>query len=256
MKHRIYCSILFLTVTIGASAQSEGGLLLGVAAEKKVSQKLSVDLEAGFRTRNDFKTADRWSVAVGAEYKLTRWLKADAGYALLNNNFREKLTDYVTDKGNARVKWRPSYWALRHRLHASLAADYKLWGNLRLSLREQWQYTYRPEKSVTRWKLNPTASTMKLDDDYVRGGKAKHKLRSRLQVQWDKKRALIKPYGSAELYNCWNVEKVRYTLGTDIRLSKQHSLDVYYRYQDMINVDDDDYDPDMHYIGIGYKMKF
>ena len=64
------------------------------------------------------------------------------------------------------------------------------------------------------------------------------------------------PYANVELYNSWAVEKVRYTIGTDINLSKQHTLGVYYRFQDMKNVAADDYDPDMHYIGVGYKFKF
>ena len=59
-----------------------------------------------------------------------------------------------------------------------------------------------------------------------------------------------------ELYNAWAVEKVRYTLGTNINLAKQHSFNVYYRFQDMHNVAADVYDPDMHYIGVGYKFKF
>ena len=59
-----------------------------------------------------------------------------------------------------------------------------------------------------------------------------------------------------ELYNSWGIEKIRYNIGTDLRLSKQHNLSIYYRYQDMKHADADDYDPDMHYIGVGYKFKF
>jgi hypothetical protein len=48
---------------------------------------------------------------------------------------------------------------------------------------------------------------------------------------------------------------VRYTVGTDIRLAKQHSLQVYYRFKNTHNVDENDYDPDMHYLGLEYKFK-
>ena len=81
-------------------------------------------------------------------------------------------------------------------------------------------------------------------------------MRSRLQLEYDKKHALLTPYASIELYNSWAVEKIRYTVGTDLNLSKQHVLNVFYRYQNMKNVDDGDYDPNMHYIGVGYKFKF
>jgi len=49
---------------------------------------------------------------------------------------------------------------------------------------------------------------------------------------------------------------VRYTVGTDIRLGKQHTLTAFYRFQDVRNVSADDYAPDMHYLGLGYKLKF
>ena len=247
--------IVAVALMLGARpvcAQSEGGLLLSAGAEKKVNKQLSVGVEADYRTRNDFKTADRWSIALGGDSKLTKGLKADVGYTLLNSNFREKLTYSSTTKG----RWRPSYWGVRHRVHASLTANRKLWSDLRVSVRERWQYTYRPSKDVERWKLDPSVRTMELDDDYVRSGKGKNQLRSRLELSWDKKRALLTPYANAEFYHSWAIEKVRYTVGTDIRLSKQHELSVYYRFQDMHNVDEDDYDPDMHYLGLGYQFKF
>jgi hypothetical protein len=240
-----------LLFSASAIAQSEGGLLLSAGVDRKIDRKLSVGLDGDFRTRNDFKTVDRWSIGLGASYKFTKWLKADAGYTLLNNNFREKVDD-----SESRIKWRPSYWGLRHRLNASLTVDQKVWGDLRLSLRERWQYTYRAEKSVERWFLYPATQSSSLDNDYVRPGKGKNQLRSRLQVEWDKKRALFTPFANIELYNSWSIEKIRYTVGTDIRLDRQNSLSVFYRFQDMHNVDEEDYDPDMHYLGLGYKFKF
>ena len=239
-----------------AAAQSEAGLIVGAEAEKKVNKELSIGVEADMRTRNDFKTMDRWSVGIGATYKVSKWLKANAGYTLLNNNFREKTENYTSSGGNAKIKWRPSYWDLRHRLYASATGSHKFSNGIKLSLRERWQYTYRPEDTPTRYKLKISDKTMTLDDDYVRSGKGKNQLRSRLQVEYDKKGNRLTPYANAELYNSWAVEKVRYTIGTDIRLNKKHSLGVYYRFQNMRSVDEDEYDPDMHYIGLGYQFKF
>lgn len=229
-------------------AQSEAGLLMEVGAEKKVSKKFSLGLEADLRTRNNLKTMDRWSIGIGAEYKPVKYLKLDAGYSLLNNNFRENISYNSNGSYN---NWIPSYWGIRHRLHASVTGTYKFANNLRVSLRERWQYTYRPEKTVTRWDFDNSWW-----EDKVRKGKGKNQLRSRLQLEYDKKRALLTPYASVELYNSWAVEKIRYTIGTDLNLSKQHVFNVFYRYQNMKNVDDGDYDPDMHYIGVGYKFKF
>ena len=83
-----------------------------------------------------------------------------------------------------------------------------------------------------------------------------NQLRSRFEISYDRKRALLTPFTSIELYNSWSIEKIRYNIGTDLRLSKQHNLSIYYRYQDMRQVDDEDYEPDMHYLGVSYKFKF
>jgi hypothetical protein len=248
ISERIVLSTLLAALSLTVSAQSEGGLVAGAEVEKKVAKEMSVGVEAELRTRNNFRTMDRWSVGLGVSYKFSKWLKGEAGYLLLNTNFRE---DISLKSSGAYNNWRPSYWGLRHRLHASLTGSYKMPNNLRFSLRERWQYTYRPEKTVTRWDFDNAYW-----EDKVRSSKGKNQLRSRLQVEYDKKKALLTPYASVELYNAWSIEKIRYTVGTDFNVSKGHTLNVFYRYQNVQNTDDADYDPDMHYIGVGYKFKF
>ena len=245
---KIIATVLLAAMCLPLSAQSEAGLLVSAEAEKQVNKKLSFGIEAEMRTRNNLKTMDRWKLGIGAEYKLTSWLKANAGYNLLNQNYRE---DYNYKSSGALNKWRPSYWGIKHRVYASLTGSYKFSNNIKLSLRERWQYTYRPEKTVQRWDYDDEEW-----EDKVRSATGKNQLRSRFEIAYDKKHALLTPYASMELYNSWGIEKIRYTVGTDIRLNKQHSLGVFYRFQDMKNVDADDYDPDMHYIGLGYKFTF
>ncbi len=248
MFKRLAGAVLMLGMALPGLAQSESGLLTELEAEKKLNKQWSVGLEGDMRTRNNFKTMDRWSIGLGTSYKLTKWLKADAGYKLLDQNFREKISYKTSGDYN---NWRPSYWGIKHRVYAGLTASHKFANNLKLSVRERWQYTYRPEKTVTRWDFDNEQW-----EDKVRSGKGKNQLRSRFEVSYDKKRALLTPYASIELYNSWGIEKIRYTVGTDIRLSKQHNLGIFYRYQNMKNVDEDEYDPNMHYVGLGYKFKF
>ena len=245
---KITATVLLAAMCLPLSAQSEAGLLVSAEAEKQVNKKLSFGIEAEMRTRNNLKTMDRWKFGIGAEYKLTSWLKANAGYNLLNQNYRE---DYNYKSSGALNKWRPSYWGIKHRVYASLTGSYKFSNNIKLSLRERWQYTYRPEKTVQRWDYDDEEW-----EDKVRSATGKNQLRSRFEIAYDKKHALLTPYASMELYNSWGIEKIRYTVGTDIRLNKQHSLGVFYRYQNMKNVVADEYDPDMHYIGLGYKFTF
>ena len=248
ISDRIIATALLAVMSLTATAQTEGGLIACAEVEKKVNKQLSVGVEAELRTRNNFKTMDRWSLGLDASYKFNKWLKADAGYTLLNTNFHEDIS--YKSSGNYN-NWRPSYWGIRHRVHASLTGTYKFQNNLRLSLRERWQYTYRPEKTVTRWDFDNSCW-----EDKVRSGKGKNQLRSRLQLEYDKKKALLTPYASVELYNAWAIEKIRYTVGTDINVAKNHAFNVFYRYQNMKNVEEDEYDPNMHYIGVGYKFKF
>ena len=240
--------MLLMAMGMPALAQSEGGMIATIEVEKKVNKQLSAGLETEMRTRNDFKTMDRWSLGLYAEYKLNKWLKADAGYNLMNSHFRESISYKSSGSYN---NWRPSYWGLKHRVYASLTGSYKFANNLKISLRERWQYTYRPEKTTERWDFDNAWC-----EDKVRSCKGRNQLRSRFEVSYDRKRALFTPYANIELYNSWAIEKIRYTVGTDIRLTKQHSLSAFYRFQNMKNVDADDYDPDMHYIGVGYKFKF
>ena len=247
-SNRIVVTALLAVMSLTATAQTEGGLIAGAEVEKKVNKQLSVGVEAELRTRNDFKTMERWSLGLAASYKFNKWLKADAGYTLLNTNFRE---DISYKSSGAYNNWRPSYWGVRHRVYTSLTGTYKFKNDLRFSLRERWQYTYRPEKTVTRWDFDNSWW-----EDKVRSGKGKNQLRSRLQLEYDKKKALLTPFASVELYNSWAIEKIRYTVGTDINLSKSHTFNVFYRFQDMKNVDNGEYEPDMHYIGVGYKFKF
>ena len=247
IKNSLLTVIAALALATPAAAQSEGGMLIEADAEKKITKDLSIGIGGDFRTREDFTTVDRLSLGVKADYKLTSWLKADAGYKLLNTNFREKY-DYKTS--GAYNHWRPAYWGTKHRFYASLTADYKPLKHIRLSLRERWQYTYRPETTVDRWDYDEEQW-----EDKVRSALGKNQLRSRFQIEYLPEKSLFAPYGSAELYNAWSVEKQRYTVGTGIRLSKHQSLNVFYRYEKH-NGTDDDSDPDMHYIGVGYKYKF
>ena len=248
ISDRIISAAFMAFMSLTATAQSEGGLVASLEAEKKLGKKLSVEAEAELRTRNNFKTMDRWSIGLGASYKFNKWMKADAGYALLNTNFHEDIS--LKSNGNYN-NWRPSYWGIRHRAYASVTGTYKFRNNLRISLRERWQYTYRPEKTVARWDFDNSWWENK-----ARAGKGKNQLRSRLQIEYDKKKALLTPYASVEFYNSMAIEKIRYTAGTDINVKKNHTFNIFYRYQNMKNVEDDEYEPDMHYLGVGYKVKF
>lgn len=236
---------LLLLPTV-AGAQSDFGIWYGAGVEKKISKKWSVDVEGEFRTHNNTRTADRWNVGASVEYKIVKNLKASAGYDFLYDNTPEKITYHADASLN---NWRPSYWGIRHRFHADITGSLDV-GRVKLSLRERWQYTYRPSKTTSRYDFDN-----KWWEDKEVGPKGKNVLRSRLQAEWDIPKCKVEPYANAELFNSWKLTKSRYTIGADWKITKHHVAGLYYRYQD-VRDNDDDNEPDSHIIGVNYKFKF
>ena len=225
-----------------AQAQSDDfGLDFSLEAQKKLSQKWSLSLEGELRTRDNAKTNDRWSAGLGVDYKVAKWLKASAGYTLLYDN-NERL--------NSSGKKYANYWGTRHRFNFSLTASQRV-GDFKLSLRERWQYTYRPEKTVQRYYVSDGSEA----DEHTYGGRGKNVLRSRLQVAYDKKNLALTPYANVEFFNAWSLQKTRLNVGVDWDITKQHTVGAFYRYQ-TVRSDDDDLESDRHMIGVSYKFKF
>lgn len=257
---KVILFFLFTLLPLGAMAQGDDfGLDFSLEAQKKLSKQWSMSLEGEYRTRDNTKTSDRWSFGLGVDYKVTKWLKASAGYNLLYDYNDSKITYFGeydnaviegdADAGDKKYNY-PSYWTPRHRFNVSLTFDKKLFGDFRFSLRERWQYTYRPEQTIQRYSYLDEK-----DIDKIYNGKGKNVLRSRLQIEYDKKGLNITPYASVEFFNAWSLQKTRFTAGVDWKLSKQHSVGAFYRYQNVRN-DDDDNEPNTHLIGVGYKFKF
>lgn len=212
-------------------------------SEEKIFSGFDASLEGEFRTRDGLQTVERWSGSAGVSYKMFRWLKASAGYTFIHYYHPME----VTKKGN----YIPEYWQPKHRVNLSLTGKVD-WRRFTFSLRERWQYTYRPSQSVP--KFDGDDGSVK-NDEYI-SGKGKNVLRSRLQVEYNIRKCAFTPYTSCELSYSLNeigaFEKLRWTLGTEWKLSKKHALDFYYLYQ---NKADDD-EANGHVIGAGYSFKF
>ncbi len=233
----LLAALLLTTVEVKAEGD-DFGLWAEVNVEKKISRNLSVDGGVELRTRDHVKTVDRWSGSIGASYKLTDWLKASAGYTLLYDN-NEKWNDKQTKVAN--------FWGTRHRFNVSLTGSVDF-GNLSVSLRERWQYTYRPEKTVERTKVSKGTV-----EDKTYNGKGKNVWRNRLQLKY-KVSKVWRPYVNGETFVSNGMDKYRLSAGTEIRLSKQHSFDVKYLFQKSCG--DDDEEGNRHIIGLGYTFKF
>ena len=230
--------VLLASVEVKAEGD-DFGIWTEVDVEKKVTRNLSLVGGVEMRTRDNVKTVDRWSGSIGASYKLTDWLKASADYTFLYDN-NEKWNDKQTKVAN--------FWGTRHRFNVSLTGSVDF-GNLSVSLRERWQYTYRPEKTVERTKV----SSGKVEDKTY-NGKGKNVWRNRLQLKY-KVTSTWRPYVNGETYVAGSgLEKYRLAAGTEIRLSKKHSCDVKYLFQKSCSDDDDE--GNRHILGVGYTFKF
>lgn len=238
--------LLAAVMAVPAAAQddAETGLWSSIEVQKKLSKKVTLSGEAEFRMGDDMKNADRWTLSGALAYKPAKWVKFDAGYKFMRvHNLSETK---LKDNGIDIAKWTASYWDSRHRLFASVTGNVDI-GRFNLSLRERWQYTYRHSASTERYDYD--------DDEWewkLKGSKAKHVLRSRLQVEYDIPKCKIDPYLSAEMYNAkGGTEKFRYTAGADWRIDKRNQLSLFYRY-----IDQKSDSPNQHVIGIGYRHKF
>ena len=239
-----------------AWAQSDDyGIWTGANVEKKINNRLTLDGGLELRTRdNGFGELDRWSIEVGADYKLTDWLKTSIGYSLLDDH---------NHKVNSSGKKYSDYWGLRHRINVSLTVSQQF-GRLGISLRERWQYTYRPEKTVDRyWNYTDDEDDIYYGEPVIKKGNTQqHVYRGKTQSKWRNRFQLKyklnkqwRPYISAEsTVGGSGLDKMRYAVGTEWRITKKHVLDMQYMYQRSHK--DDESEGNRHVLSIGYTYKF
>ena len=228
-----YLAALFFTfhfsLLTSFAQKDDFGLDFSLEAQKKIDKKWTVSLEGELRTRDNAHTNDRWSLGIGADYKVTKWLKASVGYNYLYDN-NERISYYeegdgAVEDGDVEIGDRKKcgkYWASRHRFNVSLTLSKKLIGDFKFSLRERWQYTYRPEYTVDeRWSYLKNAYDGK---PHTYRGKGKNVLRSRLMMEYDKNKMPVTPYVSVELFNAKSLEKIRYQAGAEWAITKHHAV--------------------------------
>ena len=229
------------------SAQTDHGLWTEINIEREVNKRLDIGGGLEIRRRDYLKEADRLSLELNASYKLNKWLRLNGGITLMEDN-RYKVSGNLSKYS--------LYWSPRVRVTAGLTAS-QSFGKFTLSLRERWQYTYRPEMEVNRyWNYTDEDDDIyegDLADRHTFGSKGKHAWRNRLQAKY-KLSKMWRPYVNVETNVSHGLEKVRYAAGTEIRVTKHHVFDVKYLFQHSSN--DDDNEGDRHIIGLGYSYKF
>lgn len=236
---------IMLLPAFAMAQHDDVGLWLDAGVSKKIGKKWSVGAGAEYRLRNDLKTSDRVSLDLETGFKPVKHLELGVGYSLLIDNNKETYSFHTDGTAN---EWTPSYWGTRHRFYLQAKGDVDF-GRVNVSLRERWQYTYRHQVDE---------KTYDADDNGWEAvkGKGKNLLRSRLKVEYNIQGCKVDPFASAELFHGeGGLQKTRYQIGVDWKLSKIHAVSLYYGYQNL-NKDDDDNEPNMHLLGVSYKYKF
>ena len=254
----ILASVVLLSLAIPAKAEWEPGgeefsgksgndfgLWMTAGIEKKINKKWSVGTEFEYRLKDNIDDRGwgepaRWTLGIGAEYKVLKWLKLDGGYKFMR--------DHSCATWNAE-KFRESreYWGTKHRFYFSATASYK-YRNVKFSLRERWQYTYR-------LKVDDVTYDWEDDEFLPKKSKGKNVRRSRVMISYDKKKAWYEPFVSVEMYHGKGIEKMRYTAGCKFKAGNHSAIEVYYRFQDIMK-DDNFNDRDSHILGVGYNFEF
>lgn len=269
-------------------AQSDFGIWTSIEGATKLTKKLELSIEGEYRTQDMSAMTERISGAVHLSYKNKRvpFLKADVGYSFMYMNYMgetnikyETASEESSDEGAngslvpKHMNVDAAYWTARHRATASLTGSFK-WNRFKFSLRERYQFTYRMPSQCDRirWYYNPFHEMIPeipeyyleedpQSDDYSymvdeKKAKSDHKLRSRLSVSYNIRRCPLEPYVEVELYNQLDnalaIDKVRYTIGTEYKINKDHKVKLYYRYQDYGDIDE----VSGHVLGLGYAFDF
>ena len=259
-----------------AFAQSDDfGMDFSLDVEKKIRQGMSFSVEGEARTQDNTRKIERWTVGGVFDMRLfqnpskTINVKASLGWKYMWRYFLPEVNtkySYSLDgDGNAVPVYdgyndKEGYWRGSHRLSASLSASYKPSKRWEFSLKETFQYTYsrKANTMVAKYRLtdedDPSSAMTSTMEEKQYESKDRSVLRTKATVQYNIRHCPVNPYASVD-YGCglnYTTNKWKFTAGTDINLTKQHQLDVFYRYQ----TEDDDDDPNGHLIGIGYKLKF
>jgi Protein of unknown function (DUF2490). len=197
---------LLFVVPLAKAQDNDFGLSLGAELSKKFTKKFEVQLEEEVRLNQNVSEFDRAMTTLGASYSLNKTFKAGAFYTWIYANNQQD-----------------DYYENRHRLGAWLQAGHKF-GRLKVSLREKFLTTYRDE-DLGNYKYNP-----------------KSYLRSKLEVAYNIPNFPVNPYASVEMHYQVNnpkgneIDKWRYTAGLEYNISKKFAIDLFYRYDNEVNV--------------------
>jgi len=276
-----------LAQEVSAQDNDEVGIWSEIAVEKAITKKWDVGLDLEYRAQD----RARFSAGISTSYKPWKFLKLGIGYNFLYSYRPDKYKnkdegEEFADEWTRGYNHTPEYWFPRHRFCAEATGSIKLWSWLKVSLRERYQLTYCKSRSVDKLKHREiNEKKYDFDEDWneitwydktvtdvvettVKPSFTDQVLRSRIKLEFDKKRNPFSPFVSAELHNSvkagdrFLLQKIRASVGSSYKFRKHHEVSLAYIITFDINEIDDETNEvvrlhdRMHTINVGYKYSF
>ena len=276
-----------LAQEVSAQDNDEVGIWSEIAVEKAITKKWDVGLDLEYRAQD----RARFSAGISTSYKPWKFLKLGIGYNFLYSYRPDKYKnkdegEEFADEWTRGYNHTPEYWFPRHRFCAEATGSIKLWSWLKVSLRERYQLTYCKSRSVDKLKHREiNEKKYDFDEDWneitwydktvtdvlettVKPSFTDQVLRSRIKLEFDKKRNPFSPFVSAELHNSVKagdrmlLQKIRAAVGSSYKFRKHHEVSLAYIITFDINEIDDETNEvvrlhdRMHTINVGYKYSF
>ncbi len=232
MRYRILqvCCILFVSSCPLRAQLNDYGLWLKAGIEKDKG-KWNFDAEGEIRTFNHFGTIDRWSLQADASYNVFKPLSIGAGYQFISFN-DTMYSDFQP----------------RHRISVFIKGKKKL-GNFTFSIRERVQVTRKDE--TDRIKESGKTDNYRVNPEWT--------WRNLIKVAYNIPSFPVNPSFSGETFFQLNkvqgksLDRLRFTLALEYKLSKYHQFEVYGLTDRGIYVDNP---ARLNIIGLGYTFSF
>ena len=277
-------SLLFATCLM-AQENDEVGIWTELGIEKAITKKWDVGVGLEYRAQD----RSRFSAGLSTSYKLNKYLKLGIGYNFLYSYRPDKYKDKSegevgSEEWTTGYNLTPEYWFPRHRFSVEATGSIKLWKWLKVSLRERYQLTHSKARSVDKLKHRVTYEKMlDFDEDWneitwyeetptdkteteIKPAFTDQVLRSRIKLEFDKKRNPFSPFVSAEFHNSVSkgdhmlLQKIRAAVGSSYKFRKHNEVSLSYVVTfDMYDIEDNEVvrqHDRMHAINIGYKYSF
>jgi len=315
MKKLILIALLAscpLLPILAQEGSDEVGVWSEIGVEKAITKNWDAGLDFEYRAQNKSRLSAGLSTSYKVNKYLKLGIGYNFLYSYRPDKYKEKNTK-EEDPDNYYIGYNhtPEYWFPRHRFSVEATGSIKLWKWLKVSLRERYQLTHCKARSVDKLKVRQ-AYTTKVDMLWLEPGPdddpfdpkfweatpvynydvpdgeptetweselkpafTDQVLRSRIKLEFDKKRNPFSPFISAEFHNSVSkgdhmlLQKIRTAAGVSYKFRKHNEVslayiltldmyDVEFNYdlsnnitRDVVRLHDR-----MHAINVSYKYSF